>query len=170
MAERERAREYQRYEEGVFEAQASGDGEYRLQAAQQSSKQDHLPDVGLHGQAGQVEAERRQLLIAVQSVLTANRQSFQSSHERPSPERKNSPTTSTSSVLLKPPPSPVPHQVHEVSNRQLDSLFRGRVKGPAQERGDPSQIQDLHSTAQTHSQILHLYLDKLSNVNHRHLK
>lgn len=50
---------YQGYEEGVFEAERSGDGEDGVQAAQQSPEQDELADVGLHGETGQVETQRR---------------------------------------------------------------------------------------------------------------
>lgn len=60
---------YQGDEERVFEAEGGGDGEHGVQAAQQSPEQDELPDVRLHGQAGQVEAKWRQVLRVVQSVL-----------------------------------------------------------------------------------------------------
>lgn len=60
---------YQGDEERVFEAEGGGDGEHGVEAAQQSPEQDELADVRLHGQAGQVEAQRRQVLRVVQSVL-----------------------------------------------------------------------------------------------------
>lgn len=60
---------YQRYEERVFEAERSGNGEHGVEAAQQGSEQDEFADVRLHGQTGQVDAQRRQVFIAVQSVL-----------------------------------------------------------------------------------------------------
>lgn len=50
---------YQRYEEGVFEAERRGDGEDGVQAAQQSPEQDQLAYVRLYGKAGQVEPQRR---------------------------------------------------------------------------------------------------------------
>lgn len=67
-------RPYQGDEERVFEAQRGGDGEHGFQAAQQSPEQDELPDVRLHGQAGQVEAQRSQVLRVVQSVLEGETQ------------------------------------------------------------------------------------------------
>lgn len=39
---------YQGYEERVFEAERGGDGEHGVEAAQQSPKQDELPNVRLH--------------------------------------------------------------------------------------------------------------------------
>lgn len=63
---------YQGYEEGVFEAERSGHGEDGVEAAQQSSEQDELADVGLHGETGQVETQRREILRMVQRILTQN--------------------------------------------------------------------------------------------------
>lgn len=60
---------YQGYEERVFEAEWSSDGEHRAEAAQQSSKQDEFANVRLHRQTSQVEAQRSQVLWAVQCVL-----------------------------------------------------------------------------------------------------
>jgi len=60
---------HQGYEEGVFEAERGGDGEHGVEAAQQSAEQDQLADVRLHGQAGQVHAQRGQLLGMVQGIL-----------------------------------------------------------------------------------------------------
>lgn len=60
---------YQGYEERVFEAERSSNGEHGVQAAQQSPKQDELPNVRLHRQAGQVETQRRQILGAVEGIL-----------------------------------------------------------------------------------------------------
>lgn len=60
---------YQGDEERVFEAEGGGDGEHGVEAAQQSPEQDELADVRLHWQAGQVEAQWRQVLHVVQSVL-----------------------------------------------------------------------------------------------------
>lgn len=67
---------YQRYEERVFEAERSSNGEYRVEAAQQSPKQDEFPNVRLHRQASQVETQRRQILCTVQGVLTHNMHTF----------------------------------------------------------------------------------------------
>lgn len=61
---------YQGYEERVFEAEWSSDGEYRAEAAQQSSKQDEFANVRLHRQTGQVETQRCQILWTVQCILT----------------------------------------------------------------------------------------------------
>ena len=61
---------YQGYEERVFEAERGSDGEYGVEAAQQSSEQDEFANVRLHGQTGQMETQRRQILRAVQGVLT----------------------------------------------------------------------------------------------------
>lgn len=69
---------YQGYEERVFEAERSGDGEHGVEAAQQSPEQDELPDVRLHRQASQVEPQRRQVLRVVQSILTHSKQSLSS--------------------------------------------------------------------------------------------
>lgn len=60
---------YQGDEERVFEAEWSGDGQDGVEAAQQSSKQDEFANVRLHGQASQVETQRRQVLWTVQGVL-----------------------------------------------------------------------------------------------------
>lgn len=67
---------YQGYEERVFEAERSGNGEYGVEAAQQSPEQDELPNVRLHRQASQVEPQRRQVLFTVQGVLTHNMHTF----------------------------------------------------------------------------------------------
>lgn len=61
---------YQGDEERVFEAERSGDGEHGVEAAQQSPKQDELPNVRLHRQPSQVETQRRQVLCVVQGILT----------------------------------------------------------------------------------------------------
>lgn len=50
---------HQGYEEGVFEAERSGDGEDGVEAAQHRSEQDEFAYVRLHGQAGQVETQGR---------------------------------------------------------------------------------------------------------------
>lgn len=63
---------YQRYEERVFEAERSRNGEYGVEAAQQSPEQDEFANVRLHRQTGQVETQRRQILGVVQGVLTHN--------------------------------------------------------------------------------------------------
>lgn len=61
---------YQRYEKRVFEAERGGDGEHGVEAAQQSAEQDELSNVRLHGQTGQVDTQRRQILRVVQGILT----------------------------------------------------------------------------------------------------
>lgn len=61
---------YQGYEERVFEAEGSSDGEYGVEAAQQSSKQDELANVRFHRQSSQVETQSCQILCTVQGVLT----------------------------------------------------------------------------------------------------
>lgn len=61
---------YQGYEERVFEAERGGDGEHGVEAAQQSPKQDELPNVRLHRQTSQVETQRCQVLCVVQGILT----------------------------------------------------------------------------------------------------
>lgn len=61
---------YQGDEERVFEAEWSSNGEYGVEAAQQSSKQDEFANVRLHRQTSQVETQRRQILWTVQGVLT----------------------------------------------------------------------------------------------------
>lgn len=61
---------YQGYEERVFEAERSGDGEYGAEATQQSAEQDEFADVRLHRQTGQVETQCCQVLRMVQGVLT----------------------------------------------------------------------------------------------------
>lgn len=64
---------YQGYEERVFEAEWGSDGEYGVEAAQQGSEQDEFANVRLHGQTSQMETQRRQILRAVQGVLTHSR-------------------------------------------------------------------------------------------------
>lgn len=61
---------YQGYEERVFEAERSSHSECRVEAAQQSSKQDELADVRLHGETSQVETKCCQILCIVQGILT----------------------------------------------------------------------------------------------------
>ena len=61
---------YQGNEERVFEAERGGDGEHGVEAAQQRAEQDQFADVRLHGQTGQVETQRCQVLWVVQGVLT----------------------------------------------------------------------------------------------------
>lgn len=63
----------QGYEERVFEAEGGGDGKYGVEAAKQRSEQDELSDVRFHGEASQVEPQRRQVLRMVQGVLTHTR-------------------------------------------------------------------------------------------------
>lgn len=63
---------YQGYEERVFEAEWSGDGECGVEAAQQSPEQDEFTDVRLHGETSQVETQSCQVLWMVQGVLTHN--------------------------------------------------------------------------------------------------
>lgn len=74
---------YQGYEERVFEAERSGDGEHGVEAAQQSPEQDELPNVRLHGQTCQVETQRRQVLCVVQGVLTHSMHVFEFSQTDP---------------------------------------------------------------------------------------
>lgn len=67
---------YQGYEERVFEAEWSGDGECGVEAAQQSPEQDEFPDVRLHGETSQVETQSCQVLWMVQGVLTHNMHAY----------------------------------------------------------------------------------------------
>lgn len=60
---------YQRDHKRVLEAEAGCNGQHGVQAAEQGSKQDHLPDVWLHRQPCQVDTQGSQLLLPVQSVL-----------------------------------------------------------------------------------------------------
>lgn len=50
-----------------LEGQAGGDGERRVQAAENGAEQHELPDAHVHRQAGQVVAQRGQLLLGRQS-------------------------------------------------------------------------------------------------------
>lgn len=52
---------------GWFKGEAGGDGERRVEAAEDGAKQHELPDAHVDGQAGQVVAQRGQLLIHCQS-------------------------------------------------------------------------------------------------------
>lgn len=63
---------YQGYEERVFEAEWSSNGEYGVEAAQQSPEQDEFANVRLHRQTSKVETQRCQILCVVQGVLTHN--------------------------------------------------------------------------------------------------
>lgn len=71
---------YQGYEERVFEAEWSSNGEYGAEAAQESSKQDEFADVRLHRQTSQVETQRCQVLWMVQGVLTLSQEHKQNAH------------------------------------------------------------------------------------------
>lgn len=64
---------YQGYEERVFEAQRSSNGEYWVKAAQQSPKQNEFANVRLHRQTSQVETQCCQILRSIQSILKHNR-------------------------------------------------------------------------------------------------
>lgn len=57
-------------EEWVFEAEGRSHGENRVQAAEQSSKQDQFTNVRFHRKTGQVEPQSCQVLWMVQSILT----------------------------------------------------------------------------------------------------
>lgn len=75
---------YQGYEKRVFEAERSGNGEYRVEASQQSPEQDQFADVRFHGETCQMETQRSQILCMVQGILThhitkSRRKSFMSS-------------------------------------------------------------------------------------------
>lgn len=72
---------YQWYGERVFKAQASRYSEHRVQAGEQSSEQNHLSDVRLHRQTGQMESQRSQLLVPVQRVLNTHTHHQFQTHE-----------------------------------------------------------------------------------------
>lgn len=67
---------YQGYEERVFEAQRSSNGEHWVEAAQQSPKQNEFANVRLHRQTSQVETQCCQILCSIQSILKHNTQTI----------------------------------------------------------------------------------------------
>ena len=61
---------YQRYDERLLEAQTGGDREHGVQTGEQRGHDEHLAGLRVHRQPGQVEAERRQVLLRVQRPQT----------------------------------------------------------------------------------------------------